>query len=55
MKSRDPESARTVVAVGWGGLSGKNAVYSAFLGTGERQSMTIDKPNFHYAKKVSSL
>jgi len=51
LKSRDPESARTVVAVGWGGLSGNNAVYSAFLGTGERQTMTIDKPNLHYAKK----
>ncbi len=50
MKDRDPESARTVVAVGWGGLSGTNAVYSAFTGSGIRQSMTIDKPNLHYDK-----
>ena len=51
VETRDPESARTVVAVGWGGLSGTNAVYSAFLGAGERQSMTIDKPNLHFDKK----
>ncbi len=50
MKERDPDSARIAVAVGWGGLSGENAIYSAFLGTGERRSMTIDKPNLHYDK-----
>jgi hypothetical protein len=50
LASRDPESARTVVAVGWGGLSGTNAVYSAFTATGDKQSMTIDKPNLHFDK-----
>ncbi len=50
MKDRDPESARTVVAIGWGGLSGTNAVYSAFSAKGERQSITIDKPNLHYGE-----
>ena len=48
MKDRDPLSARTVVAVGWGGLSGKNAVYSAFVAKGERRSYTFEKPNLNY-------
>jgi hypothetical protein len=47
VESRDPDSARVVVAVGWGGLSGKNAVYSAFAATGERRSITIKKPNLN--------
>ncbi len=51
MAERDPEAARTVIAVGWGALSGKNAVYSAFAAKGERQSVTIQKPNLHYDKK----
>ena len=45
---RDPVSARTVVAVGWGGLSGKNAVYSAFVANGERRSITLTKPDLNY-------
>jgi len=51
VKSRDPELARVVIAIGWGGLSGTNAVYSAFSGKGERQSVTVEKPNLNYAKK----
>jgi len=51
VESRDAASARIVVAVGWGGLSGTNAVYSAFTAKGERQSFTIDKPNLNFDKK----
>jgi hypothetical protein len=51
VKSRDPELARVVIAIGWGGLSGTNAVYSAFSAKGERQAVTITKPNLHYDKK----
>ena len=51
VESRDPESARVVVAVGWGGLSGKNVVYSAFVAKGERRSVTIKKPNLNYTGK----
>jgi len=50
-KSRDPEAAKVVIAIGWGGLSGTNAVYSSFTATKERCSITIDKPNLYYAKK----
>jgi hypothetical protein len=50
-KTRDPEAARVVIAIGWGGLSGKNAVYSSFNSTKERCSFTIDKPNLQYDKK----
>ena len=50
VKTRDPEAAKTVVAVGWGGLSGKNAVYSAFVGKGERRSFTFKKPDLNYAE-----
>ena len=49
--SRDPASARIVVAVGWGGMSGTNAVYSSFSAKGDRRSATIDKPNLHFDKK----
>jgi hypothetical protein len=46
VKERDPDSARVVVAIGWGALSGQQAVYSAFSGNKERVSFTIDtKPN----------
>ena len=51
VKSRDPELAKVVIAIGWGGLSGTNAVYSAFSAKGERQSVTVEKPNLHYDKK----
>lgn len=50
-KTRDPEAARVVIAIGWGGLSGTNAVYSAFSARGERRAFTINKPNLHYDKK----
>ncbi len=50
-KTRDPEAAKVVIAIGWGGLSGTNAVYSAFTGTTEKGSFTLDKPNLHYDKK----
>jgi len=49
--TRDSKAARVVIAIGWGGLSGKNAVYSSFVAQGERQSITIDKPNLHFDKK----
>jgi hypothetical protein len=46
LKERDPNAARVVVAIGWGALSGADAVYSAFTGYKERASFTItDKPN----------
>jgi len=46
MEERDPEAARVIVAIGWGALAGKEAVYSAFTGTTERGSFTItSKPN----------
>ena len=50
-KTRDPEAAKVVIAIGWGGLSGKNAVYSSFNSNKERCSFTIDKPNLQYDKK----
>jgi len=50
-KTRDPEAARVVIAIGWGGLSGKNAVYSSFSSKKERCSVTIDRPNLHFDKK----
>lgn len=48
MNERDPVAARTVVAIGWGALSGINAVYSAFTGNKERCSFTIEKPDLNY-------
>ena len=46
LKERDPEAARVVVAIGWGALSGKQAVYSSFTGSRERETFTItNKPN----------
>jgi len=46
LKERDPDSARVVVAIGWGALSGIDATYAAFTGYKERVSFTItDKPN----------
>jgi hypothetical protein len=48
MKDRDPEAARTVIAVGWGALSGENAVYAPFTGNKERCSYTIKKPDLNY-------
>jgi hypothetical protein len=48
MKDRDPEAARTVVAIGWGALSGKDAVYSSFTGNRERCSYTMEKPDLNY-------
>lgn len=50
-KTRDPESARVVIAIGWGGLTGKNAVYSSFSTNKERASFTLEKPDLHYDKK----
>ncbi len=51
IKTRDAGAARVVIAIGWGGLSGTNAVYSSFTSTKERCSFTIDKPNLHFDKK----
>ncbi|WP_041672722.1 DUF1254 domain-containing protein [Sulfurovum sp. NBC37-1] len=51
LKSRDPEAAKVVIAIGWGGLSGKSAVYSSFTASGERFSYTFKKPNLRYDKK----
>ena len=51
LKSRDPEAAKVVIAIGWGGLSGKSAVYSSFTASGERHAYTIKKPKLHYGKK----
>ena len=51
VKTRDPDAARVVIAIGWGGLSGTNAVYSSFNSTKERCSFTINKPNLYYDKK----
>lgn len=51
LKSRDPEAAKVVIAIGWGGLSGKNAVYSSFTASGEKKSFTFQKPNLRYDKK----
>ena len=47
-KTRDPEAAKVVIAIGWGGLSGTNAVYSAFNGTTENGSFTMKKPDLKY-------
>ena len=51
LKTRDAKAAKVVIAIGWGGLSGKNAVYSSFTASGERLSYTFKKPNLHYEKK----
>ncbi|MCF6186138.1 MAG: DUF1254 domain-containing protein [Desulfobulbaceae bacterium] len=48
MKDRDPEAARTVVAIGWGALSGENAVYAPFTGNKEKCSYTMRKPDLNY-------
>jgi hypothetical protein len=46
LAERDPEAAKVVVAVGWGGLAGKQAVYAPFAGTGDREAFTVtSKPN----------
>jgi len=45
---RDEASAQTMIAIGWGGLSGEQAVYSPFSGKGEREVFTIDRPNLKY-------
>jgi len=45
---RDEPSAQTMIAIGWGGLSGKQAVYSPFSGKGEREVFTIDRPNLKF-------
>jgi hypothetical protein len=50
-ETRDEDAARVVIAIGWGGLSGTNAVYSSFTSTQERSSFTIDKPDLYYDKK----
>ncbi|RLA24458.1 MAG: hypothetical protein DRQ61_00920 [Gammaproteobacteria bacterium] len=50
-KTRDPEAAKVVIAIGWGGLTGENAVYSAFSTNTERGSFTLHKPNLNYDKK----
>ena len=49
---RDEASARVVIAIGWGGMPGEQAVYSPFSGTGERRQFTIDRPNLKYAEKA---
>jgi len=51
-KTRDAEAAKVVIAIGWGGLSGTNAVYSSFTAKGDRHSITIDTPNLHFDKKA---
>jgi hypothetical protein len=48
MKDRDPVAARTVIAIGWGALSGANAVYSSFTGNKERCSYDLEKPDLNY-------
>ena len=45
---RDEAAAQTMIAIGWGGLSGTEAVYSPFTANGERRTFTIDKPNLKY-------
>jgi len=52
VSERDEATARVVIAVGWGGMPGEQAVYSPFSGTGERRHFTIDKPNLKYAEKA---
>ena len=48
VEERDPESARVIVAIGWGALAGEQAVYASFTGSRERESFTIaNKPNAH--------
>lgn len=51
LKSRDPKAAKVVIAIGWGGLSGKSAVYSSFTASGEHFSYTFKKPNLRYDNK----
>ncbi len=41
-------AAQTMIAIGWGGLSGTEAVYSPFTATGERRTFSIDKPNLKF-------
>jgi len=45
---RDEPSARVMIAIGWGGLHGNQAVYSPFTGFREREVFTIDRPNLKY-------
>jgi len=52
VKSRKPEAAKVVIAIGWGGLSGKSAVYSSFTASGENFSYTFKRPNLKYDKKA---
>lgn len=49
---RDEASARIVIAVGWGGMPGDQAVYSPFSGNGERRQFTIDRPNLKFGEKA---
>ena len=51
VKTRDPKAAKVVIAIGWGGLSGENAVYSSFTSSTEKGSFTLTKPNLHFDKK----
>ncbi len=51
MEEREESSARVVVAIGWGGLAGKQAVYSSFTATGEKRELTLDKPNLQFDEK----
>ena len=51
IKTRDPEAAKVVIAIGWGGLSGKSAVYSSFTASGENFSYTFKKPILKYDEK----
>ena len=51
LKERNPDAARVVVAIGWGGLSGESAVYSSATGTGDRNVITIDRPNLAFKDK----
>jgi len=45
---RDEPSAQVMIAIGWGGLHGNQAVYSPFSGFREREVFTIDRPNLKY-------
>lgn len=45
---RDEATARVMIAIGWGGLHGNQAVYSPFTGAKEREVFTIDRPNLKY-------
>ncbi len=52
MEERVDADAKVVVAIGWGGLPGDQAVYAPFFGIGERRQFTIDRPNLKFDEKA---